>query len=68
VLWEVGQDGTWWRLAVVHITVDEERDIENIAFDDTPDAVERAISEAPEATLPEGATWSEWEDGASPEA
>lgn len=65
LLWEVGPDGKWWRLAVVQMTIDDDCDIDNIAFIDTPDIVERAIAEAPEATLDEGATWREWDEGAS---
>lgn len=68
MLWEVGPDGKWWRLAVVNVSVDEECDIDNISFDDSPDIVERAIAEAPEATLDEGATWREWEEGVSADA
>lgn len=68
MLWEVGQDGTWWRLAVVNVSVDDEGEIDNISFDDTPDVIERAIAEAPESTLAEGDTWAEWDEGASPDA
>lgn len=63
MLWEVGHDNTWWRLAVVRFTINPDLTIDCIAFDDAPDEIDRCIAEAPEAVLDEGATWQEWEEG-----
>lgn len=62
LLWEVGDDGAWRRVAPVHVTVDEERvAVAEFSEDaDTRDAVEAS---APEAEHRPGTTWQEWEDG-----
>lgn len=67
MLWEVGHDGRWWRLAVVHVDVNGDTEINCISFDDSPDIVERTIAEPPESRLDEGATWREWEEGVAPD-
>lgn len=66
VLWEVGTDTTWWRLGVVRFSCNVEGDIDVIAFDDAPHDLDACQAQPPEATLDEGATWQEWEDGVAP--
>lgn len=63
MLWEVGPDDRWWRLAVVRFVVDPDGGIACVAFDDAPDEVDRCEAQPPEARLDEGDRWSDWEDG-----
>ncbi len=65
MLWEVGQDKTWWRLGVVRIACTEEGVIDCVAFDDSPHDLDACQVQPPEAALDEGATWQEWEEGAT---
>lgn len=65
VLWEVGDDAGWWRVApVMFDAVGDDGRIGVVELNDDPTALDGVEAERPDDDLVEGSRWSEWEEGA----
>lgn len=67
VLWDVGEDGHWWRLAPVLFDGVADGRLAMVELTDDPDTAAAATAAAPDDEFDEGARWEEWESGVSPE-
>lgn len=63
VLWEVGDDGQWQRIAPVWVEVDDDDRLAVVEFDEDAEACHSITTEEPEAEFEPGTTWAEWTDG-----
>lgn len=67
VAWELGSEGSWWRIAVVHFDDPRDGALGVVEFSDDPAALEEVVTDGPDEDLEEGARWQEWEDGVAAE-
>lgn len=63
VLWEIGDDGTWWKVAPVFFDDIADSTIGLVELTDDADLLDDVETEGPGDEFEEGARWSEWEDG-----
>lgn len=64
VMWELGDGGAWWRLAVVHFADVEDCRLGVVEFSEDPTLLDEVVAEPPDLDLEEGARWEEWSEGA----
>jgi hypothetical protein len=68
VMWEVGDGGSWWRVATLHYDDCSDGQMGVLEFSDDPSILPEVETGAPDADLDEGTRWEEWTDGAITES
>lgn len=63
VMWELGDDNAWWRVATVHFDDARDSHIGVVEFSDDPTLLEEVDGAGPDGDLDEGARWEEWTEG-----
>lgn len=63
MLFEVGDDGRWWRLAPLVFDGVVAGRLVCLELVDDPDLVVAAVADPPDEDVEEGLTWTEWEQG-----
>lgn len=63
VMWEIGDDGSWWRVAPVFFDDPDGGRIGVIEFGEDQDTLDGVEADPPDAEFEEGARWRDWEDG-----
>lgn len=64
VMWDLDEDGRWRRVLLLGFDVSDDDRLGLVEPVEEATLVDAALTDTPEDDVPEGAAWSEWDEGA----